>query len=99
MFSQFGPLEIVLVIVVLLLIFGPKRLPSLGRRLGTELREFKDSITGDGRRDRGDDREDRPALTEAEAQPQAPAPAAPAPEPHAAAPESHAADATPEQRG
>lgn len=46
MFSQIGPLEIALIIVVLLLIFGPKRLPRLGRQLGTELREFKDSITG-----------------------------------------------------
>jgi sec-independent protein translocase protein TatA len=89
-FSQFGPLEIILVIVVLLLIFGPKRLPSLGRRLGTELREFKDSITSDGKRDRDDDGDqDRPALTQAEA---------PAPAPSAAAPEPHAADAAPDQR-
>lgn len=47
MFSQIGPLEIVLVIVVLLVIFGPKRLPSLGRSLGTGMREFKDSVSGD----------------------------------------------------
>ena len=47
MFSSIGPLEIILVIVVLLVIFGPKRLPSLGKSLGTGMREFKDSITGD----------------------------------------------------
>lgn len=41
-----GPLEIVIVLVVVLLIFGPKRLPDLGRSLGSGLREFKDSVTG-----------------------------------------------------
>lgn len=41
-----GPLEIVIVLVVVLLIFGPKRLPDLGRSLGTGMREFKDSVTG-----------------------------------------------------
>lgn len=74
MFSQFGPLEIVLVIVVLLVIFGPKRLPSLGRSLGGGMREFKDSITGDRKHD--DDDEDQPArtaLTQAQATPETPA--------------------------
>ena len=47
MFSSIGPLEIVLVIVVLLVIFGPKRLPSLGKSLGTGMREFKESVTHD----------------------------------------------------
>ncbi len=41
-----GPLEIVIVLVVVLVVFGPKRLPDLGRSLGTGMREFKDSITG-----------------------------------------------------
>jgi sec-independent protein translocase protein TatA len=41
-----GPLEIVIVLVVVLLIFGPKRLPDLGRSLGGGMREFKDSVTG-----------------------------------------------------
>ena len=41
-----GPLEIVVVLVVVLVIFGPKRLPDLGRSLGTGMREFKDSVTG-----------------------------------------------------
>jgi sec-independent protein translocase protein TatA len=45
MFSQIGPMEIVLVLVVALLILGPKRLPEAGRSLGRGLREFKDSIT------------------------------------------------------
>ncbi len=41
-----GPLEIIIVLVVVLLIFGPKRLPDLGRSLGRGMREFKDSVTG-----------------------------------------------------
>jgi sec-independent protein translocase protein TatA len=39
--------DLIIVLVIVLLIFGPKRLPSLGRQLGHGLREFKDSITGD----------------------------------------------------
>ncbi len=35
-----------MVLVVVLVVFGPKRLPDLGRSLGTGMREFKDSITG-----------------------------------------------------
>ncbi len=41
-----GPLEIVIILVIVLLIFGPKRLPDLGRSLGRGMREFKDSVTG-----------------------------------------------------
>ncbi len=47
MFNQIGPLEIVVVLVIVLLIFGPKRLPQLGRQMGRGMREFKDSITGE----------------------------------------------------
>ena len=48
-----GPLEIAIVLVIVLLIFGPKRLPDLGRSMGRGMREFKDSITG---KDDDDDR-------------------------------------------
>ena len=41
-----GPLELVIILVVVLVIFGPKRLPDLGRSLGRGMREFKDSVTG-----------------------------------------------------
>ena len=41
-----GPLELIIVLVIVLVIFGPKRLPGLGRSLGTGMREFKDSISG-----------------------------------------------------
>ena len=41
-----GPTELIIVLVIVLVIFGPKKLPGLGRSLGTSMREFKDSITG-----------------------------------------------------
>jgi sec-independent protein translocase protein TatA len=41
-----GPLEIVIVLVIVLIVFGPKRLPDLGRSLGRGMREFKESVTG-----------------------------------------------------
>ena len=50
-----GPLEIAIVLAIVLLIFGPKRLPGLGKQLGTGMREFKDSITGKDMRDDDDD--------------------------------------------
>jgi sec-independent protein translocase protein TatA len=52
-FSGFGPTELIIVLVIVLLIFGPKRLPGLGRQLGAGMREFKESITG--RHDADDD--------------------------------------------
>ena len=45
MFNGIGPTELIIVLVIVLLIFGPKRLPGLGRQLGSGMREFKDSIT------------------------------------------------------
>jgi sec-independent protein translocase protein TatA len=45
-----GPMELVVVLVVALLILGPKRLPQAGRSLGQGMREFKDSLTGSGSR-------------------------------------------------
>jgi len=41
-----GPWEIVLLVVILLLVFGAKRLPEIGRGMGKGMREFKDSVTG-----------------------------------------------------
>jgi sec-independent protein translocase protein TatA len=46
-----GPTELIIVLVIVLLIFGPKRLPGLGRQLGSGMREFKESITGSSRSD------------------------------------------------
>ena len=62
-----GPIgipELIIVLVILLVIFGPKRLPGLGRSLGTGMREFKDSISGESK---AEDAEDRRALEAAPA--------------------------------
>ncbi|HET8754965.1 MAG TPA: twin-arginine translocase TatA/TatE family subunit [Solirubrobacteraceae bacterium] len=55
MFNGIGPPELLIVLVIVLVIFGPKRLPGLGRSLGSGMREFKDSITGKTRDDEDDD--------------------------------------------
>ena len=41
-----GPWELAILLLVVLLVFGPKRLPEMGRSLGKSMREFKDSIGG-----------------------------------------------------
>jgi sec-independent protein translocase protein TatA len=43
-----GIWEILILLLVILLVFGPRRLPEMGRSLGRGMREFKDSITGKG---------------------------------------------------
>jgi sec-independent protein translocase protein TatA len=55
--------DLIVVLLIVLLIFGPKRLPGLGKQLGQGIREFKDSITGKSD-DEPDDAE-RPAITPA----------------------------------
>ena len=40
------PIEIIVVLIIVLIIFGPKRLPDLGRSMVRGMREFKDSVTG-----------------------------------------------------
>ena len=57
--GSIGPLEIAIVLIIALIVFGPKRLPGLGRQLGSGMREFKDSIAGKGGRDDDDDEADR----------------------------------------
>jgi sec-independent protein translocase protein TatA len=49
LFQNFGVWEILLLLLVLLLVFGPKRLPEMGRSMGRGMREFKDSLTGQGK--------------------------------------------------
>ena len=62
--SGIGVTELIIVLVIVLLIFGPKRLPGMGKALGSGMREFKDSITGKSTDD--DDDEDRPSITAAD---------------------------------
>jgi sec-independent protein translocase protein TatA len=47
-FDLLTPMHILFLAVLGLLLFGPKRLPEMGRSLGTGIREFKSTITGDG---------------------------------------------------
>jgi sec-independent protein translocase protein TatA len=42
-----GPMEIILVLIVALIVFGPKKLPDLGHSLGKGIREFKGSVSGE----------------------------------------------------
>jgi sec-independent protein translocase protein TatA len=55
-----GPLEIAVVLIIVLIIFGPKRLPELGQSMGRGLREFKNSISGD--KDKDSPEEKQPEL-------------------------------------
>jgi sec-independent protein translocase protein TatA len=58
-----GTGEIILLLLLALLLFGAKRLPEIGRSLGTGMKEFKDSVTGKGN---DDDRPELPTTTTAE---------------------------------
>jgi sec-independent protein translocase protein TatA len=64
--------DALVVLIAALLIFGPKRLPMVGRGLGQGMREFKDSITGESRFSEEDE---PPALTESAAPAAAASPA------------------------
>jgi sec-independent protein translocase protein TatA len=55
-----GPMELIIVLIIALLVLGPKKLPEVGRSVGRGIREFKSSVSGD-RHD--DDDEDAPVLT------------------------------------
>jgi sec-independent protein translocase protein TatA len=73
MLSSIGPMELIVVLVIALIVLGPKRLPDAGRSLGRGLREFKGAISG------GDDHDgDAHAERELAAMTAAPEPVAPA---------------------
>jgi sec-independent protein translocase protein TatA len=52
-----GPMELIIVLVIALIVLGPKRLPEAGRSIGKGMREFKDSLSG-ATRERDDDEDD-----------------------------------------
>ena len=52
--------ELIIVLVIALIVLGPKKLPDFGRSLGNGIREFKDSLTGDSKREDEDEYALRP---------------------------------------
>ena len=66
MLGNIGPLEIIVVLIIALIVFGPKRLPELGNSLGKGIREFKDSVTGENKDDEVED-DDVKAISASEA--------------------------------
>jgi sec-independent protein translocase protein TatA len=59
--------EILVVLVIALIVFGPKRLPELGRSLGRGIREFRGSVSGDSHDDDDDDEKELPELQHSKA--------------------------------
>jgi sec-independent protein translocase protein TatA len=66
-----GPLEIAIVLIIVLIIFGPKRLPELGQSMGRGIREFKGSLSGD--KDKEDREDKRPEIESSKAEADKPA--------------------------
>ena len=48
-FNNIGPAELIIVLVIALLVIGPKKLPEVGKSLGKGMREFKDSLSGESK--------------------------------------------------
>ncbi len=88
-----NPIHIVFLVVILLLVFGAKRLPEIGRSLGTGMREFKQSVTGEAHA--GDKAPQQPMLTAAQPPPQQPPAETPLAQPAPVAAQPAAAEAAP----
>lgn len=58
MIPNVGPLEIAIVLIIALIVFGPKRLPELGKSLGKGINEFRDGLNKVGKDDEDDDDDD-----------------------------------------
>ena len=68
-FGRFGPFELILVLAIALLIFGPKKIPEIGKAIGKTIKEFKKGTTAEEDEDQTDDLvETDPELLEDEKQ-------------------------------
>lgn len=54
MFSQIGPLQVIIILVIVLLLFGVGKLPQVGKGMGQAINEFKSAIGKDDDKDSGD---------------------------------------------
>ena len=61
-----GPWELLIILLIVLLLFGAKRVPEVGRSLGTSLREFKEGVTSPFSDDEEDAEKPKPALESGE---------------------------------
>lgn len=68
-----GPLELAVVLIIALIVLGPKRLPEVGRSLGNGIREFKESLSTDGRHRDDFEDDDEPAALAADSEDDQPA--------------------------
>ena len=74
MIPQIGILEIAIILIIALIVFGPRKLPDLGRSLGRGLREFREGVSSISSGDKEDDLEEgeesaEPVLAEVDEQP------------------------------
>ena len=53
-----GPGELIIVLIIALIVLGPKKLPEVGRSIGSGMREFRDSLSGESRHRDDDDEDD-----------------------------------------
>ncbi len=63
MIPNIGPMEIGIVLLIALLVFGPKKLPSLGRSLGQGLNEFRSGLSSSEAKETDEEPEAKPAAT------------------------------------
>ena len=95
MFGSIGPQEILIVLVIALVVLGPKKLPEMARSLGKGVKEFKEGINDDDTVDvSADEEEDEPVSARVHELPPADLPPAAEPPEPVVAPEPAVAPAS-----
>ena len=92
----FQPMHLLLILGIALLFFGPKRLPELGKGLGTSIRDFRDAMSGQKPEDKANSQLEAPKAASTVTPAAAPATTAPAPPPATTAPAPPAQAAPPQ---